>query len=283
MQHGDGLFREIRKRALAQGWRVEPTAGGHIRFVPPDPRHSHVIASSTPSRGRGLKHLVSDLKRRGFSNKPARPERARTERAPTFDQAAEISPATATTITPTPEKIEKEPSDMTTNATDTQPSTIDVPVGAKTEFKDALRSARKAEGLSAEAVAELLKVSPAAIYAWEKGTCPGVESYQKLCDLFDALRDAPPPRDPRSTRSGGGCSTSPRHAPKHSRDERGPWAVGAAGPSDGKSGTPHSAVAEALRLFTGLRGIARDSRLLDLLIEARAEGLELNDVIEALR
>lgn len=278
MQRGDGLFREIRKRALAQGWRVEPTSGGHIRFVPPDPRHSHVIASSTPSCGRALKHLVSDLKRRGFSNKPARPERAQTECAPT-EQAAEGSAVTVTTtITPSPENVERTSSDMSTNTTERLPRTTEAPARPKKEFKDALRSAREAERLTVDAVAELLNVSRATVYNWENGATPGPEFYQRLCTLFDGLRELDRPR-----RQPGGRPSRAKGL-ESPRGEPGPSAAdGQARPSDNLSGKAQSPVAEALRLFTGLRGIARESSLLTLLVEARDEGLDLNDVIEAVR
>lgn len=278
MQPGDGLFREIRKRALAQGWRVEPTSGGHIRFVPPDPRHSHVIASGTPSCGRALKHLVSDLKRRGFSNKPARPERAQTERAPTFEQAAEASSvAVTTTITPSPENVEKTSNDMSTNTTERLPRTTEAPARPK-EFKDALRSAREAEGLTVDALAELLNVSRATVYNWENGATPGAEFYQRLCTLFDGLRELDRPR-----RQPGGRPSRAKGL-ESPRGEPGPSAAdGQARPSDNLSGKAQSPVAEALRLFTGLRGIARETGLLDLLVAVRDEGLDLNDVIDAMR
>jgi hypothetical protein len=42
-------FREIRKAAREQGWRVELTSKNHWRFVPPDPSQPMVYTGGTPS------------------------------------------------------------------------------------------------------------------------------------------------------------------------------------------------------------------------------------------
>jgi len=59
-------FRGIKKAALQQGWRVEPTKGGHWSFLSPDKTQSPVVASGTPSDRRSMNNLLAQLKQRGF-------------------------------------------------------------------------------------------------------------------------------------------------------------------------------------------------------------------------
>lgn len=59
-------LRKIEQAAREQGWRVERTTKGHIRFVPPDATMPMVIASGTPSDQRSIKNLIAQLRRSGF-------------------------------------------------------------------------------------------------------------------------------------------------------------------------------------------------------------------------
>lgn len=53
-------------QAESQGWRVEPTRGGHLKWMPPDRSQSFVISAATPSDHRALKNIISHLRQRGF-------------------------------------------------------------------------------------------------------------------------------------------------------------------------------------------------------------------------
>lgn len=58
---------ETKKLALVaqeQGWRVEATKGGHVRFVPPQGRV--VIVSKTPSDHRSILNSRALLRRQGL-------------------------------------------------------------------------------------------------------------------------------------------------------------------------------------------------------------------------
>ena len=58
-------MKKLTKQAEAQGWRVEPTRNGHIRFLAPDGK-TIVIWASTPSDHRAWKNGLSQMKRAGF-------------------------------------------------------------------------------------------------------------------------------------------------------------------------------------------------------------------------
>ena len=58
-------FRKIIKKVEQQGWEVEHTRKGHIKFRPPNPEFGIIIASGTPSDHRALKNLVARLRRAG--------------------------------------------------------------------------------------------------------------------------------------------------------------------------------------------------------------------------
>ena len=54
-------LRPLAKRYKAKGWRLEPTGGGHIKWIAPN---GHVVYSaSTPSDWRGVLDLTARLKR----------------------------------------------------------------------------------------------------------------------------------------------------------------------------------------------------------------------------
>lgn len=60
---------DIKKLALAaqeQGWRVEATKNGHVRFVPPNPRGQFVIVPKTPSDHRSYLNSRALLRRQGL-------------------------------------------------------------------------------------------------------------------------------------------------------------------------------------------------------------------------
>lgn len=57
-------MRTLRKRALAQGWRIEPTRNGHERWL--SPSGGTAVISGTPSDHRALLNARADLKRAGL-------------------------------------------------------------------------------------------------------------------------------------------------------------------------------------------------------------------------
>lgn len=59
-------IRPIVKRAKKQGWNVDVTRGGHVRFVPPQSGGSVVIASGSASDSRSIKNLRAQLRRAGL-------------------------------------------------------------------------------------------------------------------------------------------------------------------------------------------------------------------------
>lgn len=59
-------LRPIVKRARKQGWKVDVTRGGHVRFVPPPSGGSMVIASASASDSRAMKNLRAQLRRAGM-------------------------------------------------------------------------------------------------------------------------------------------------------------------------------------------------------------------------
>lgn len=59
-------MRDIERAAREQGWRVERTAKGHVRFVPPDPTMPIVVASGTPGDRRAIRNLLAALRRSGL-------------------------------------------------------------------------------------------------------------------------------------------------------------------------------------------------------------------------
>lgn len=56
----------LTRLAKAQGWRVERTNGGHIKFVPFDKSKDIVVTGGTPGDWRRSKKLRSDLRRQGL-------------------------------------------------------------------------------------------------------------------------------------------------------------------------------------------------------------------------
>lgn len=59
-------LRTYRRAAEEQGWRVEETKSGHLRFIPADRSKPIVVASSTPSDARSVKNLRAQLRRSGL-------------------------------------------------------------------------------------------------------------------------------------------------------------------------------------------------------------------------
>jgi len=53
--------------AEAQGWVVEKTRSGHLKWIPPDPSMTFVISASSPSDRRALKNIRSRLRQRGLA------------------------------------------------------------------------------------------------------------------------------------------------------------------------------------------------------------------------
>ncbi len=60
-------IRELTKRAIEQGWRVETTGGKHLRWL--SPTGGIPISSSTPSDHRALRNHLSLMRRNGFRDR----------------------------------------------------------------------------------------------------------------------------------------------------------------------------------------------------------------------
>lgn len=58
-------FKEVRREAERQGWRVELTPGGHWRLYAPDGKNI-VHAAQTPSDHRNLANVIAQMRRYGF-------------------------------------------------------------------------------------------------------------------------------------------------------------------------------------------------------------------------
>lgn len=61
------MIKKIIEAAILQGWHVQTTKKGHLRFVPPDPDQPIVIGSGTPSDPRSDRNLVARLRRSGLA------------------------------------------------------------------------------------------------------------------------------------------------------------------------------------------------------------------------
>jgi hypothetical protein len=60
-----GDFRKIRRRAEAQGWRVQKRKEYWL-FYPPDPRLPPCKLAGTPSSSRSLSNFMACLRRSGY-------------------------------------------------------------------------------------------------------------------------------------------------------------------------------------------------------------------------
>jgi hypothetical protein len=59
-------LRDVEKAAKQQGWRVDRTTKGHVKFTPSDPTVPPEVFSGTPSDWRAIHNLLAALKRKGF-------------------------------------------------------------------------------------------------------------------------------------------------------------------------------------------------------------------------
>ena len=59
------ILKEWRKRALAEGWRVETSGGGHYKWYAPD-GETIVVTPKTPGKARALANCASQLRRAGL-------------------------------------------------------------------------------------------------------------------------------------------------------------------------------------------------------------------------
>lgn len=57
-------FEELKKSAVKQGWRIESTKNGHLKWM--SPTGELVISESTGSDYRGIKNHLSRLRRAGY-------------------------------------------------------------------------------------------------------------------------------------------------------------------------------------------------------------------------
>jgi hypothetical protein len=59
-------IRDIERAAREQGWRVELTTKGHVRYIPTDKSKKIVIHGGTPSDHRSTRNLIAALRRSGL-------------------------------------------------------------------------------------------------------------------------------------------------------------------------------------------------------------------------
>lgn len=59
-------LRDLEKAAKRQGWPVDRTKQGHVRFWPPDGVTPPSIYSGTPGDQRAIRNFLADLRRKGF-------------------------------------------------------------------------------------------------------------------------------------------------------------------------------------------------------------------------
>lgn len=59
-------LKALKRTAEQQGWTVEPTKGGHWKFIPPDKTKQMVVLPGTSVSRCGLRNAVSALKRSGL-------------------------------------------------------------------------------------------------------------------------------------------------------------------------------------------------------------------------
>lgn len=59
-----GDIRKLVKAARRQGWTVERTSGGHLRFAPP--RGAYIVVSFSPSDHRSWLNARARLRRAGL-------------------------------------------------------------------------------------------------------------------------------------------------------------------------------------------------------------------------
>jgi predicted RNA binding protein YcfA (HicA-like mRNA interferase family) len=57
-------MRQLMRRVEKQGFTTENTNGGHVKITSPDGKP--IFASSSPSDGRAIKNLISQLRRLGY-------------------------------------------------------------------------------------------------------------------------------------------------------------------------------------------------------------------------
>lgn len=60
-------MKRVRRAAEQQGWRVEDTRGGHVKFLSPDRTKSPVIGPGTPSDHRAWLNFLAELRRAGLN------------------------------------------------------------------------------------------------------------------------------------------------------------------------------------------------------------------------
>jgi hypothetical protein len=65
-------LQEIEDAARAQGFIIDRTARGHIRFTPPDKGKEQVVFSGTPGDQRAIRNGLARLRRQGFVWPPKR-------------------------------------------------------------------------------------------------------------------------------------------------------------------------------------------------------------------
>lgn len=59
--------KDLKRVAEQQGWRVEPSKGGHWKFFPPDKTKQMVVLAGTSCSRVGLRNAISLLKKNGLA------------------------------------------------------------------------------------------------------------------------------------------------------------------------------------------------------------------------
>jgi hypothetical protein len=59
-------LRDPQRAARDQGWQIDRTKKGHVRFTPPDVTKRPCVFSGTPGDQRAIHNFLSCLRRSGF-------------------------------------------------------------------------------------------------------------------------------------------------------------------------------------------------------------------------
>ncbi|HVE91412.1 MAG TPA: hypothetical protein VNE62_03785 [Actinomycetota bacterium] len=61
--------RDVVKEAKKQGWTVDTTQHGHLRFTPPDKWKQICVFSGTPGDQRSIRNHLAEMRRQGFGGR----------------------------------------------------------------------------------------------------------------------------------------------------------------------------------------------------------------------
>jgi DNA-binding XRE family transcriptional regulator len=246
----DSETRKLAEIAKAQGWRMDHTALGHVRFYPADKGRPAVIGGGTPSDWRGLLNLRADLRRAGLA---------------LDDRHEHEAPVEARQPVESPKKVESP-----------TPST-------RKDFSETLRAARITVGMTQSELAATWGIKQATLSHYEKDQRPRSEVFERMCHDFPELRetDYEPPRwgRPVGSKNGPRAPAVPVTGPALARPPAPPAVTG---PKLTGTDTKRPSMGEAIRFVRYVREVPDREAVLARLRAAEAQGMLLGDFIEVL-